>query len=551
MNWTTEFEDYILDRGFQYYADDCVKDIRFKDGVVTATVDGSEKYEVKIRVYNDQVNDMYCSCPHAFSGHNCKHMAAVLYEFSNQFDDKSILDQETDNEDSIFELVNEADEATIRSFLISLLEEDERLITRFKQLTHSEVSKEDLRRYKEQVDMAIFNNQDRYGFISYYNASKFYNDITEFLDNDIQMMIDNENYEASFELTNYIFLKIGKIDIDDSGGEIGMLAGECNQIWNDILNHADLEFKKFMFEWFVQHLDGSIVDYLEEYVETIILENFNEDVFISTKLSFLEIKIKQLAKNADSWSRNYHLGKWVVSFIMLMERVGDDLDGREDYFKNYWEIPSVRKYYVEKCIEIKDYQGAIDTLIESQKIDYSYPGLIKEYSTKLKDIYRLIGNKEEYINMLWHLILNDDAGNLAIFKELKEQYSDEEWMIKREKIFSDMPQYGHVDVLYKEEGLYDRLLAYVESSFGLFALKKYEDVLIKEYPKEILEKYRVEVEKMAVPTSNRKTYQQLVVILHKMSKMQGGKEVVKEIVQRWRTVYSNRRAMMDELKSLI
>ena len=54
---------------------------------------------------------------------------------------------------------------------------------------------------------------------------------------------------------------------------------------------------------------------------------------------------------------------------------------------------------------------------------------------------------------------------------------------------------------HKEEELYDRLLEFVLRSSGLSALQKYEDVLIKDYPQQILEKYRDEVSQMARYTS--------------------------------------------------
>lgn len=34
---------------------------------------------------------MYCSCPYALDGRNCKHMAAVLYEWSeNEAEEKKV-----------------------------------------------------------------------------------------------------------------------------------------------------------------------------------------------------------------------------------------------------------------------------------------------------------------------------------------------------------------------------------------------------------------------------------------------------------------------------
>ena len=84
----------------------------------------------------------------------------------------------------------------------------------------------------------------------------------------------------------------------------------------------------------------------------------------------------------------------------------------------------------------------------------------------------------------------------------------------------------------------------------MFALQEYGGILQKEYPEEILQKYRTEVEKMAVRTSDRKTYQYLVSLLRTMKKMKGGSKVVEQIVIDWRQRYRNRRAMMDELNRI-
>ncbi len=41
---------------------------------------------------------MYCSCPYAAGGNNCKHMAAVLYEWTADIMDED-EPEDTDNED--------------------------------------------------------------------------------------------------------------------------------------------------------------------------------------------------------------------------------------------------------------------------------------------------------------------------------------------------------------------------------------------------------------------------------------------------------------------
>ena len=81
-------------------------------------------------------------------------------------------------------------------------------------------------------------------------------------------------------------------------------------------------------------------------------------------------------------------------------------------------------------------------------------------------------------------------------------------------------------------------------------MQEYEGILKKNYPEQLLIKYETEVNKMAVYTSDRKNYKQLVSLLRRMQKMKGGSKIVEGISEQWRMKYKNRRAMMDELSKL-
>ena len=148
------------------------------------------------------------------------------------------------------------------------------------------------------------------------------------------------------------------------------------------------------------------------------------------------------------------------------------------------------------------------------------------------------------------MVLEQEAEDMDLSRELKRQYTEDEWVIKREEVFKKLPAYAHVERLYKEEKLYDRLLAYVLNSPGLYSLQEYEKVLKKEYPEQILGKYKDEVNKMAIHTSDRKHYAHLVSLLRKMQQMKGGVKLVEQIVSEWKLKYKNRPAMMDELRKL-
>ena len=234
---------------------------------------------------------------------------------------------------------------------------------------------------------------------------------------------------------------------------------------------------------------------------------------------------------------------------MLQEKKASDEQIKE-VCKRYWKNSSVRRYYVDICMKKKEYDHVLQILDECILLDKQYRGLISEYSKKKKEIYLLQGNRSAYIEQLWKLVLEHEPGNLELYRELKKQYTADEWLVKREEIFKKLPAYAHVEKLYKEEKLYDRLLVYVLNPPGLYALQEYEKVLKKEYPEQILNKYKDEVSKMAVHTSDRKNYAHLVFLLRRMQQMKGGSKLVEQIVAEWKIKYKNRPAMMDELRKL-
>ena len=297
MNWKKLFATHILERGYDYYLENLVENIDISEDIIRANVIGSEDYEVEISINNGEVTDMYCSCPYALDGRNCKHMAAVLYEWSEDEEE-----EETSNEvntdlfqpaytinfykkkvAAVEKLVSGATEEEVRSFLVAILAEDGKLLLRFHNTINKQVTKEDINNYIRQVDMISDRYLGRERFISYYEASGFISELEEIIDEDVRRMIDNGNYLCAFEVMNYIFLLIGDVDMDDSDGGTGMLADRIYQLWLELLVKVNAEEKKKMFNWFTSHLDGSVIDYLEEYIEQILMGEFDEEEYAQAK----------------------------------------------------------------------------------------------------------------------------------------------------------------------------------------------------------------------------------------------------------------------------
>ena len=576
MNWQKLFASHILERGYDYYCDGAVENIEIGRDDIRADVVGTEDYEVEISLNDGKVTDMYCSCPYAAGGNNCKHMAAVLYEWTADIMDED-EPEDTDNEDmdndadaesmDLFEpavtvcdykkksaavekLVTSAERDIVQAFLVSVLAEDKKLLLRFRNMVNKCATKEDVEDYFEQIDEIADRYLGRDHFINYYQAYDFMLELEEIIDKDVRRMIDNGSHISAFHVMNHIFVLLGTVDMDDSGGETSMLAEQIYQLWLELLTKVNAQDKRKMFIWFTTHMDGSVIDYLEEYIEQIIMEEFKEPEYEQDKLSFMEEMIEKAEKKDSGWSRDYAVGKWTVTYLKTLEEKNAPEDQLEEICKKYWNNSGVRRYYIDRYFEKKEYDRVLQVLDESIELDKAYRGQVLEYIQKKKEIYRLQGNKSAYIEQLWKLVLEQSAGDLDIYKELKAQYSEKEWLIKREELFKKLPANAHIDRLYKEEKLYDRLLAYVLKSSGLYAVQSYENVLKKEYPKQILSKYQGEVNKMASCTGNRKHYADLVALLRRMKRIKGGSEIVETIVEEWKIKYRNRPAMMDELSKL-
>ncbi|PWJ09682.1 SWIM zinc finger family protein [Ruminococcus flavefaciens] len=83
MDWKKLFNPIIIERGYDYYRNGNAEILSSMADEVNAVVSGSDDYEGSIYLSDGEIDDIYCDCPYASDGNNCKHMAAVLYLFED------------------------------------------------------------------------------------------------------------------------------------------------------------------------------------------------------------------------------------------------------------------------------------------------------------------------------------------------------------------------------------------------------------------------------------------------------------------------------------
>ncbi len=402
--------------------------------------------------------------------------------------------------------------------------------------------------FKDKLRAIIDDYRDRYGFISYYKARYFFAEIMDCL-TEIYDMIDCNLFSEAFSCVNYIVARLDKLEVDDSDGGTWITICECEKIWIAILNKCDESLQKSMFKWFSERLKCDTFEYFGEAIENVFSKYFRDAKWISKKINFAIKKLGVLTQNGYDERSSYQIDRWVKFYLTQLDEAKFSWEDIEIECKKYWQTESAREFYARKMIEQKNYEKAIEVLKESIVIDAVYSGLVAKHDVMLKEVYLLSGMTKEYKLQLEKIICNENRNAMEYFNELKNA-SGADWLNIREKIFAKLSQTPLVAKMYCVEMLYERLLDYVVTSFGMNGLNEYGKILSKIYPSEILQKYEDEIRKLASVATSRDMYKKLVQILKTMQKINGGKEVVREIVSDFRIEYKRRPAMMQELDKI-
>ena len=120
----------------------------------------------------------------------------------------------------------------------------------------------------------------------------------------------------------------------------------------------------------------------------------------------------------------------------------------------------------------------------------------------------------------------------------------------RKGIFYAVGKCRGANRLFNEEKMYDRLTEYIVKSKDLSLIDEYRQVLESRCPEAILEMYRAAILKEAEHSGTRSHYRNIVKLMRKMRKFDGGIAAVIELEKELRGKYKQRPAMMDEMDKL-
>ncbi|WP_367376959.1 SWIM zinc finger domain-containing protein [Levilactobacillus cerevisiae] len=547
MDWETLFQSQILNRGYDYYQRGLVSQFKQTPTRITGVVTGSTTYQVSIEISGGRFVQGDCTCPYAAEGKYCKHMAAVLFTWESAADD---TDQPTGKATStVSTLVANASDQQVRDFLTRVLTADGRLAQQFKTMVSPAASKEALLEYRLLITSLFQSHMDRSGFIDYRAARAFGNDVADFMQGDVQQMIIDQRLGLAFDVVAVVAERVTNLDIDDSDGETMIIVQECVDAWEQIVQQADLTLRRQMFQWFQQHVEGSLEPFDEAIID-FIFQNFTEPEFLQAKLTLSDQQLKKNQATPDGWNHDYTGGVWTMHRLEVMSQLKVAPQEINDFCQANLQFDDVRQFAVDQSVAQKDYPAAVQLLLggkqrgEAQRLR----GVTLKFSRQLKDVYRASGQSAAYDRELWELLTVTDAADLTLYQELKEQTTAAKWPAERTRLFAAMPASADLKPLYAEDHLYSDLLAAVVAEDDLQGVMTYEDQLKPKYDDALLAKYVQVAQARVKSTGTRSQYRQLVRLLNHMLTYPSGYAAANKLVQEWRATYPRRTAMLDELK---
>ncbi|MDR2918800.1 MAG: SWIM zinc finger family protein [Tannerella sp.] len=559
QNFENNVPHSILTRGEDYYENDLIENVEHEyPDKWSAEIEGSDYYHVEVELNGDDIVSWDCDCPYDY-GDICKHVVAfLLYIRENRKDHPVTIENlPTPEQQEISDLLQYTGKKEIVDFLSKYAKEHQGFYQELESQFHPKKKNKLPKEHTKEIQKcfkARNSSYDRYGHSS--EADDIADNLNVFIEKS-RYLVNHDCPEEAASMLLQIIKNIGEEyeEFQDYDGSLGGVCQEASEILTGIIeNNASGELLASM-------MDEIGVMIKNENYENYDLADLNGLLFlISLKTTDVESAIKIIDETLQVEPDSFRSGSLVISKIDLLKNAGRQ-EEVESVISQYLYLPEIRKIRLEKLIENKAYQEALPLIDEGIKLaeKENHPGTACDWKDQKLSIYQKTGQKENVIQLAENLFITG-RDSMKYFHILKNTVPSDQWTSYLDNFLvlaEKSKQYIHAHVLaqiYIEEKYWDKLMDFYEKHMHLNknynSAESYEEHLKPLYPERILELYHSKIFDYAEMNMGRDHYQYIGRILKRMKTYPGGTKVVAEIVSQFRKIYSNRRAMMEELGGL-
>lgn len=549
-DFENEISAVIFRRGEDYYENGLVEGLEeVAPGRWNAVVEGTTDYETEVCIKNGEIVSWDCDCP--YDGYMCKHVVAVLLAVRDEGTGFSDYEEVRTEQEQLSQ-----DDAAVSGDLmarISLL--TERQLSDFvgNYAQKDAVFKEELLKYVVSKQLSGTTETYRREVRKYI----CYADIYGILDKGILLLeagrIEEavaialqtfESFADEYEYDDYADNDNIDPDVCERAGDLirrivddSRTASELKRrivVELDSLSGKDVYAQFDMFD-----MDGLVADVSQNILS-------KEDI-----LAMIDIHL--------GTEPEYRLADWVQRKVHVLAGMGRT-DEAADVVDGYLYLPEIRREEVDKAVEAGNYERALAMLDEG--IDLAekngHYGTRNSWMERKREVFEAQGRVDDVVEITREMFL--DSPKMEDYRRLRSLIKAEKWpeyldsLIGRARLvdYSYYTSCSRAEI-FREEKEYGRLLALIAKlrpEDRLHALMTYSSVLQAGYSAQLLDMFTPLIKDYAERNVNVKAYPYVVQVLRQMRKLNGGEEVVSELVSLFRSKYARRSRMMQELDRL-
>jgi len=585
-NFKKHISSEIYHRGKDYYKNGNVTDIqKLENNRWIAEVEGNyDDYNVEIHLDDlGNVKNYTCNCP--YDGDICKHVVATLLEIKEDLDLQNIEDYDDPihssqilQKDTDLPISVHKPQKPIKEWEVVLIEISDQDLRNFvhHHAKHNQEFQDTLvinlskaqkvintEKYKKIIENRFYEESNNFGFIEYEDVDNVIDPINDLLAKAEEFLSQNDLHET-FSIASAVAMTcISNIqNVDDSNGEFGdAISQSIDFIDKTLEKSTDEILSNEIFEWlYLQVQNKDYNDYgCGDELESTFYKWSNNPSRLEKAYLFIDQQIKIL-ENEKKWTNNYRITELLKFKRMLLTKNGKTTEADQIINENL-HLNDFRQIKINEALTNKDYKIAIEHICQGiqQAEKENHPGTLYRYKTQLFKIYTKL-NDQKNIRKIAKELYFDGPHSLENYLIYKNTFSSSEWENERDKIISSFTKkqknytWGYLfnsnlAEIYIEEQMWKPLLDDVIKADRIDITDQYREYLQHQYSQELLILYHNNILKFSENTG-REIYANIVNYLINMSKLEGGKQEAKNLMQKLLDMYRNRPAMKDEFRCL-
>ncbi len=561
-NFQDTIDNSIVQRGWRYFNDGLVHNLRQFDATWTATVYGSAEYAVEITIDANTIISTLCDCPYDW-GSYCKHTVAVLYAIRGDLQSDSPKAKRPSGE--VRELVEGLSHTELVEIVMQQVKKDRALGNQLRlQYGQSPPAKQT---YAAIISDVINSHSDR-GFLDYSGSRRAGRTVWEVISQAVAQLDVGESAKA-IPILQAVIETVAPVleQADDSSGDLGSSLEEAIGLLEKVAQDGTDDEKRQIFDYALQEAferrhQGFDNNWTLLHVAGEIATPQDREIFFAACDRMVETATKRYRSIStfppinrdDDWHLRYTQERAQRLKQEFMQRVGDSPQAIEAFLLENKHLDDSRKRLIDLYIEQERYAEAQDLCNAGIKAaeDNRYRGLVIQYRELLLVIARKQDDTPTVITLAESLFIN--SADFNHYETLKDVIPQAEWAQYVEKLITKLsPRYREwgssvIGEIYRRESMWERLRDYVLAN-GIHTLQAFRTDIEQRYPESAVAIYKETVYNGLKQSSSRDVYHQMTDYLRRIKQL-GQPELAHQIAADLKQKYNNRPAMIDELNRL-